>query len=296
MRFTNFDRSYQVMRYLDGTEKTEEYLCTELTGREHTTCLLVRVTDSVLAKHLILFLEEKIKDQEFTDYRECFQVDGALIAVFRYSCEQNLAERLQTECCGRRERAEIARSLLERLLLLNPPPYFAWNGLEPSQITVSRSLEVHLNYHLKNLEKFEDCSFQDVGHQLQNVFQMLFEEEQKKQLYPLLGEYMRRLGTTTEWTYHQLYQDFFPVYKALVHENYQEQLPKTFWFRVWERIKKFLKICKKILAVVILVAAVIYVVRSIQDDSASQVVNQIVNQIGELTIESREMPEQESGE
>lgn len=290
MRFTNFDRSYQVIRYLDSTEKTEEFLCTELTGHEQALCLVVRITDSVLAKRLLLFLEEKIQNSDFTDYRECFQENGALLAVFRYSSGQSLTERLQTEYCGLRERAEIAKGLLERLLLLNPHPYFACNGLEPEQIIVSRSLEVWLNYHFKSMEQFENTSMQAVSKQLQRIFLLLFEEEQKKQLYPMLEEYMQRLGTQEEWSYLQLYQEFMAVYAMLVQENVQEQLPQTFWFRVWERMKKFFNICKKLLAVVILIASIFYVVRSLQDDSGSKVVNQTMNQIGELIIESNETP------
>lgn len=288
MRFTNFNRSYQVMRHLGGTEKTEEFLCVEETERGNEACLLVRVTDLVLAKRLTLFLEEKIKDREFTDYRECFQEDGALLVVFAYSLEQSLTERLRAEYCGRKERAEIARKLLEQLLLLNPHPYFACNGLEPEQITVSRSLEVHLNYHLKRIEGFEDYSMVEVGQQLQKIFLVLFEEEVKKQLYPMLEEYLRRLGTNPEWSYLEMYQDFMLIYEEMLHEITQEQIPKTFWFRVWERTKKALGICKKVLAVVILLAAAIYVLRNLQDDSGSKVVKQTMYQIGELTIENYE--------
>lgn len=270
MRFTNFNRSYQVMRHLGGTEKTEEFLCVEENERGNEACLLVRVTDLVLAKRLTLFLEEKIKDREFTDYRECFQEDGALLVVLGYSLHQSLTERLKAEYCGRREKAEIARKLLEQLLLLNPHPYFACNGLEPEQITVNESLEVHLNYHLKNIDRFEDYSMSEVGEQLQKIFLLLFEEEVKKQLYPLLEEYLRRLGTENEWSYLQIYQNFMPVYEELLPEIAKEQLPKTFWFRAWERTKKVLGICKKVLAVVILVAAVLYVLGSLQDDSGSR--------------------------
>lgn len=296
MRFTNSDRSYQVLRHLGGTDKTEEFLCTELTGRENAACLLVRIADPILAKHLVLFLEEKVGGREFTDYRECFQENGALLAVFRYSTDQSLAERLRAEYCGRRERAEIARGLLERLLLLAPHPYFAWNGLEPDQITVNRSLEVHLNYHLKRLGQFEDCTMQEVGQQLQKVFRLLFAEEEKKQLYPLLEEYLRRLGEENDWSYLQLYQDFLPVYAELEQEAAQEPVPQTFAFRAWERIKKFLGICKNVLAVVILVAAAVYVIKTLQDDSSSQAVSYSVYQIGELAIESPQVPQQENGE
>ncbi len=287
MRFENFDRCYQVIRHLGSTEKTEEFLCTELNKKEHTACILVRLTDSVLAKSFTLFLDEKINDREFTDYLECFQQDGAWYAVFRYSLNQSLTERLQEEHCLLRERAEIARGLLERLLLLDPHPYFAWNALRPEQITVSRSLEVHWNYHLERVGQFDSCSMREVEQCLLVLFRLLFENEEKKKVYPGLEKYLQELDAGRKESWLELYQDFMPVYEELLLEVLEEQLPKTFWFRVWEKLKKFFGFCRKLLMAAILVAAVWYLIYILQDDSGTKVVKQTMNQIGDLMIEQQ---------
>lgn len=296
MRFTNFDRSYQVMRYLDGTEKTEEYLCTETTGREEASCLLVRVTEPVLAKHLLLFLEKKIKGGDFTDYVECFQADEALLAVFRYSTDESLAKRLVSEYCSLRERTEMAKGILERLLLLNPHPYFAWNGLDPERITVSRSMDIHLNYHLDSFDRLEECTMTDAAQQLQKVFLLLFAEEQKNRLCPYLDEYIQQLGMQKGWTYLKMYQEFMAIYEELLKESEEKKVPQTFWFKLWEKVKKFAGVLWKIAEVLLLVAALVYVVISIQDTMESEVTSQTMKQIGNLTIENSESLEQENGE
>ena len=289
MMIQNADRCYQVMRRMGdapvgGAHKTEEFLCTELNGREETPCLLVRVTDTALAKAFTLFLEEKIRDREFTDYLECFQADGAFYAAFRHSLDQSLPLRLQEERCSLRERAQIARGLLEQLLIQNPHPYFAWNGLRPEQITVNRSLDVHWNYHLERVGQFDDCTMQEVCARLQSVLRLLFREEEGKGLYPLLEEYLQSLSRVQEPTYLQIYQSFLRVYEELLQEPDSRGLPRTFAFRLWERMKKFFAICKKVLMVAILLAALLYVVYVIGDDSGSQVMSRTIRQIGELTI------------
>lgn len=296
MRFTNFEKSYQVLQRLDSTDQTEEFVCTEENERGKALWLLVRVQDPVLAKRLTLFLEERIKGREFTDYRECFREDGALLIVFLYSRNESLKDLLSTGKCGLRERAEIAKNILEYLLLLNPHTYFAWNGLDSSRITVSRSLDVHMNYHLEAFEKIDNISLTDVSRKLQDVFLSLFGEEIRKQLYPALNDYIRRLGAVGEQSYLQLYQDYMSVYGLLIQKEAQEQLPRTFWFRLWEKTKKILGLCKKILAVVIIVAAVFYVINSLQKSRSSQSAVQTINQIGDLNIQDYGVSQQENGE
>lgn len=285
MIIQNFDHCYQVMGRLGGTETTEEFLCTELTSREALSCLLVRVVDPALAKNFTLFLDEKAKNGEFTDYQECFQEDGYFYAVFRYSLDQSLIDRLLSESLSLTERVEIVRGLLERLLLLNPHPYFAVQALRPEQITVSRSLRVSWNYHLEDVGRFESCTGRDVCQSLLPVLRILLAEEEKKGLYPLLEDYFSRLEQGKGLSYLELYQSFLPVYGELLGEPEGEQTPGTFGFRLWERVKKLLRFCRKVLAVLILGAAVWYVIHSFQDHSGAQVVDKTIRQIGELMIE-----------
>lgn len=293
MIIQNFNRSYQVMCHLGSTEKTEEFLCSEIRSGENTAYILIRITDLVLAKHLTLFLEEKVKGREFTDYLECFQADGAFYMVFSYSLWETLSERLQTEFCNRKERAEIAKGLLEKLLLLNPHPYFAWNVLNPKQITISRSLEVGFQYHLEQIGRFESYTIKEVGRQLLKVLRLLFAKEEKNHLYPLLEAYFKTLEQGELSSYLELYKGFMTVYEELLTKETENLVSESFWFRLWRRIKKILAFLKKVLAVVIIAVTILYVVRELGDDSASKVMSQNIHQIGELTIESTQIQEQE---
>ena len=95
---------------------------------------------------------------------------------------------------------------------------------------------------------------------------------------------MRRLQKGEEGSYLKLYRDFAAVAAELMKEE-QEEKPRTFWFRLWEKIKKILKFLRRVLMAAILVAAVIYMVNILRDDSGSRVEQKTMQQIGDLYIE-----------
>lgn len=283
MIIQNVNRCYEVIRQLESADKMTQFLCQE--QQLQKAYLLVRIDDGVLAKRFTLFLEEKIKGSEFPDYIECFQQVGTFYAVFTYSLEQSLTDKLSGEICGRKERAEIARKLLERMLLSGPHPYFMTNALQPELITVSRSMDVSWNYRLANVEEFDRCTMEMVFSRLAGVMKLLFNEELDKKLYPLLDDYLQALTERKMQTYLDLYREFMPVYEAFHQEDQGERLPQTWMFRLWERCKKLLGFLKKVLMAALLIAAVVYVIYSFQNTRSSNSVQQTIKQIGDIVIE-----------
>lgn len=282
MVIQNLNKNYEVIRQLDGTGKMEEYLCLEQrTGENY---LLVKVSDSTVAKHFTLFLEEKIKGSQFPDYLECFRQNKNFYAVFTYSPDPSLEEKLGRENCGRKERAEIARRLLEQILLRNPHPYFLKCALRADLVTVSGSMEVSWNYQLTNERSFVSCPLELALEQLYQIFAILFRAEIAKKSYPLLDSYLRDLAEGKISAYLELYGRFMPVYRDLCAEEQEERTPQTFLFRLWERVKILLGFLKKILMVVLLVAAVLYVVHCFQNTGGSRVAQQTIQQIGDVEI------------
>ncbi len=283
MVIQNVNKNYEVIRQLDGTEKMEEYLCREQQTGEYR--LLVKVSDGTAAKHFTLFLEEKIKESQFADYLECFQQNMDLYAVFRYSFYPSLEEKLARENCSRKERAELARRLLEQILLRNPHPYFLKCALRADLITVSKSMEVSWNYQMTNEKSFDSCPLSFVFDQLSGIFARLFQTELSRKSYPLLEHYLEELQGGKFSAYLELYEKFMPVYTDLTEEGSEERAPQTFLFRLWERTKKLLGFLRKVLLVLLLAAAVCYVVYScFLDTSGSEVVQQTIKQIGDVMI------------
>ncbi len=284
MIIQNADRTYEVLRHLGGTEQTEEYLCADQALGQGETFLLVRIAEPVFAKRFMLFLDEKVKGSGFTDYQESFLERGDFYAVFSHSEQTSLEEKLERERCERPERTRIAQGILERLLLLSPHPYLAWNGLRKDQITVSPALEIAFRYHFLDIEQPEEVTMADVCGSLEEIFGLLFERELKRRLCPSLEEYVQNLQKGEETSYLRLYRDFAVVAADLL-ETEKEEKPRTFWFRLWERAKKVLKFLRKVFMIVILIVALLYMIDTLQDDSGSLVEQKTIQQIGDLYIE-----------
>ncbi len=282
MVIQNVNKNYEVIRLLDSAEKMEEYLCLEQQSGENY--LLVKVADGSVAKRFTLFLEEKIKDSQFPDYLECFRQNKNFYAVFTCSLAPSLEEKLAGENCGRKERAEIARRLLEQILLRNPHPYFLKCALRTDLVTVSKSMEVSWNYQLTDEKSFVSCPPETAYEQLYRIFAILFRAEIARKSYPLLEDYLQDLAGGNFSAYLELYERFMPVYRDLCAEEQEEREPQTFLFRLWERVKKLLGFLKKILMMLLLVAAVLYVVSCFRDTSGSRVTQQTIRQIGDVEI------------
>ncbi len=261
------DHSYRVIRCLDSTEETVEYLCREIRRSKGGLCLLVCIRDQVLAKSFTLFLEEKINKEEFTDYRECFRSEGNLYAVFAFGEGVSLAERLAGEHLSLPERLQIAGKLFERLLIQNPHPFFAASVLSPERITVSRSLHVEWNYHLEHIRKFDRMLLSDAADRLTQVLEDLFARELEKKLYPELDGYLDALVQGSFSSYLEMYQAFLPVSEVLLKVQQEERTPQTFWFRLWEKIRTFAGFLKRVLMVLLVAATILYVVFVLLDDS-----------------------------
>lgn len=237
MIIQRLDRCYEVLRQLSSTSRMAEFLCQEPQLQE--AYLLVRISEPTLAKRFTQFLEEKIRGTEFPDYKECFQSDGNFYAVFTYSLDRTMADKLGMENCTGRERTEMVRSLLEQMLLRNPHPYFMRNALQPDMITVDDGLNVDWNYHLDEVMTFDYCTMEAVCQRLADVIKLLFEEELQRERCPLLFSYLHALEEGKMSDYLELYRKFMPVYETLCEEE-EGYLPQTFLQRCWETCRKII--------------------------------------------------------
>ena len=235
MIIQRINKCYEVMRQIRSTNRISEFLCIEQESQE--TYLLVRITDPILAERFTLFLEERIKETKFRDYKECFQSDGAFCAVFNYSGEKTLKDKLGVENYSEKEKAEIIRGLLQQMLLRSPHPYFMKNSLQTDMITVADDLNVDWNYHLDESDAFDSCTMETVCGQLAEIIKRLFTQELKKKQYPLLNAYLFVIEDGRISDYIKLYREFMPVYEALCDEE-SGKLSPTFLQRVWEGLRR----------------------------------------------------------
>ena len=244
MVIRSLKRSYEVLGRLNSTGRISEFLCFEQNEKE--VCLLVRMTGPARAKRFLLFLEEKIKETIFPDYKECFQTDKAFYAVFSYSQEKTLMDKLSAGDCTVQERAEIVRRLLEQMLLRSPHPYFMICALRPDLVTVSDSLNVSWNYDLDGEENFDAYTMEEVCLHLIKIIDLLLKEEIKGKQYPLLDSFRLALSDGKMNGYLELYREFMPVYDGICRGE-KTCPPESGLKRLWEKCKRIVgkPDCKK---------------------------------------------------
>ena len=235
MIIRSLNRSYEVLGRLSSSGKISEFLCFEQNEKE--VCLLVRMVGSVRAKRFLLFLEEKIEETIFPDYKEYFQTEKAFYAVFSYSQERSLTDKLRAEDCTVQERIEIVRRLLEQMLLRSPHPYFMISALRPDLITVSDSLNVSWNYELDEEKSFDSYTMEEVCRHLISIIDFLLKEEIKGKQYPLLQDYLAALSDGKMNGYLELYREFMPVYDG-IRRGEKAILPPSGLKRLWEKCKR----------------------------------------------------------
>lgn len=235
MIIQNSDKCYEVINQLDCTDNIREFLCRDQELEEDD--LLVQVTDPILAEKFTLFLEEKVKDTAFWDYKGCFRWEDSLYAIFSYSREEILKDKLEGENLTGEERAVIFCKLLEKMLLLSPHPYLMKNALESCRVTVSGSLDVSWNYHLEEEESFDDCKMDTVCIKLAKLMELLFNKELNRKQYPMLEQYLVRLTDGEFSDYMELYEEFVPLWETLCKEEKEPQ-PQRPWQLFWQRMKK----------------------------------------------------------
>lgn len=275
--------SYLMIGYIKQEAQSEVYLCENTENR--TRCLMVRIMDSELIRSSVGFLYEQAESWGFTDFEEC-AVDGEnLLTVFAYPQGQSLEEKLAGEYTGMAERLDIVGHVLEKLILQDMAPYFAARCLRPGGVWVTRSGKVSFLYDLAGAERCTDFSMQEVSAAVCGLLERVFEEELKKEMVPELKEFLRDLEKDSFADYVELYRKFQELREVLLGLPQEVfSMPKTWDFRVWERITKLFHPLKRLAALALLIAALVYMAWTIRTAFQPSASMNLLDQIGTLDI------------
>lgn len=275
--------SYLMIGYMEQGARSELCLCENTeSGRR---CLMARIMDPDLIHGSAGFLYEQAGNSAFTDFVECAVSEENLLAIFAYPQGQCLEEKLFEEYVGAAERLDIVKNVLERLILQNIPAYFAARCLRPGGVWAKRSGEVFFLYDVAGAERGADFGMREVSAAFCSLLERLFAEELKKEAVPDLKKFLAELQEDSFSDYMELYRRFQEIQQALL-ELPQEALfmPKTWIFRVWDRMKRYFKPLKKLAALVLFIAALVYMVWTIRTASQPAVSMDLLDQIGTLDI------------
>ncbi|WP_130861753.1 hypothetical protein [Bacilliculturomica massiliensis] len=278
MMIETANKTYLVIGYLGHDEEKDVYLCE---NRARERFLIIRLRDQRLVAENMVFLYEQVESERFTDLPECFVFEENLHLVFRCYQGEALEEKLQGEYTGLRERLELGLGLLEKMVLQSMPCYFQSRCLRPENIYVTRSLEVFFRYSVDDLEHHGDYTMEDVSLGLSRIMEELFREELKKQVLEPMEEFLDLLRDEPCEDYMELYRRYRTVYRQILELSEDEiGMPKTWIFRMWERIKKLFPAVKRAAVVAILLFGLGCLIWTIGDAAKPAKPASIITQIG----------------
>lgn len=275
--------SYLVIGYIEQGIQNELCLCENTENDKR--CLLVRIMDPDQIHSSVSFLYEQDGNQAFTDFVECAVYEENLLAVFAYPQGQVLEEKLSVEYTGVAERLDVAKNILERFILQNIPAYFAARCLRPGGVWVKRNGEVSFLYDVSGVERGADFGMREVSAALCGLLERLFSVELKKETVLELQKFLKELQEDSFSDYIELYRRFLEIQQALL-ELPEEALatPKTWIFRVWDKVKRSFKPLKKLFAVVLFIVALAYMVWTIRTSAQPAASMDLLDHIGTLDI------------
>lgn len=274
------DNEYPVIGVKENTEKYDIYICRNITGKG--LCRIMSVKDSELFPELVSFLTDTVNPEAFTDYIEHFIDSGRLCIVMKYAQGITLETKLATESVPFRERLELGRKILEKAVLQDIPDYFLAKCFDPQQIIVEQDLTVSFNYPIEDIITDRE---QNGRKKIDTVLRLLFARELERKVPDLLMDFFARLPGLTEQRLLDIYSEYHALLSKLENYDADEEQPKTFWYKLWDKIKKILGVLKKILIFVLIVAAIIYLIITILDPFGNKDSSHHFKYIGTVEIQ-----------
>lgn len=279
MMIETVNKTYHVIGYLGQDEKKEVYLCESVRDRERY--LVIRLKDQKLVTDTVEFLYGQVENKAFKDLEQCFVFEECLHLAFLYHRGESLEDKLQGEHIGLRERLELEKKILEKMVLLSMPSYFQCRCLRPGNIYVTRSLEVTFAYSVEDLEHYGVYTIRDVQDELCRVTEALFRDELKKEVIDPAEEFLAFLRQEEREDYLEIYRRYLEVYQQVLGLAEKDmEMPNTWIFRIWDRIKKQFAPLKRIIVVAILLLGLGCLIWTIGDAMKPAAPAVIMTQIG----------------
>lgn len=286
MVIQNLEHSYIVVQACPGAGTARQFLCREERDGQWLEKKLLRVPLEAVSGNLIRFLAEQIRRESFTDLEDYFTDDAFLYAVMQLGAGKPLSEKLSEEKCSLTERLEIGRHLLERLVLLDPAPYFFCAAMDVSRIRTDAALESTFDYDLSELPEYAKISFDMGAERLCGVMDQLFPEERKQRSMPELERFCYGLSHGEYADLLSILQAYNEVCAVWLNRTEAELTPQTLGFKLWALFKKLLRVLRKLALIGILLLALLYLGLSVWEFAKPPEAGQTFSRIGTLEIET----------
>lgn len=277
------DKEYPVIGVQNTNEQFDIYICRNVGGKGFYRILSVK--DGSKFPEIVSFLNDSVSRDAFTDYDGYFIDDGKLCIVMRYTQGIALGTKLATESVPFKERLELGRKILEKAVLQEIPDYFLAKCFTPEQIVVESDLSVSFNYPIEDIitNRQQKCR----GN-IEQVLRLLFDKELERKVPQLLMDFFKSLPELCNQRLLDIYSEYYALMGQLEEYDAEADQPKTFWFRLWSKIKKVLKVLKKVLIILLVLASIAYLIYTILDPGKDKGSDGHFKAIGTVEIQTTE--------
>lgn len=277
---STYEHDYPVTGVKETNELYDSYICRNVSGGG--LCRILSIKDRSLFPSLVSWLTDTVDPEAFTDFIEHFNCDGRLCIVMRYTQGLTLEKKLSTESLSLSERLELGRKILERAVLQDIPEYFLGKCFSPGCITVAPDLTVSFNYPIEDIMTSRECTAQV---NTVRVLRLLFARETERKVPELLMDFLERLPELAAGSMIDLYSEYYALCTALEGFDAESEQPKTFWFTLWDAIKRVFTKMKTIFILLLLLAALGYLIYTIFDPGKSNKNEPQYDSIGTVKID-----------
>ena len=284
MRIQTLNRDYEILQITESGERMDIMIARDEKHPQEGKCMLLVLKQREDIYKYLPFLARQKENTPFEDFLEYFPRDGYLYLVFRYYEYTRLSERLSADA-GFEERLVLAGNILKRLIFLNLQLYFQYEALEEGNLLAGENGEIRFLYQLKEPDRFDDLTANEVSERLHAIFCTIFRQELEQHSCPPIEDFLEKLRTEAFPGLTACLKEFETAAgKAKELKDRGEIKPDGWGFRMWKRIKKLCSVLKYILLIAVLGALIGYLIYTIRYPSykAEEAVN--YRSIGTLTI------------
>lgn len=290
MIIQTLNRDYYMIQRLIHTKEMDIYLCRE--DNSHSIYRLIRLKQEDLIKAAISVFMDQKDNKANKEFVECFPKENEFYVVFHHCENVTLKQKLESEQSSLVERLEIGKNIIEKIILLNIPLFMQYEALQESNLCVASSLDIGFNFTLESIKEKDSIDIYNVSKALAAVFRICFAKELEMDASEDINSFIEYLELGKYENYFHIYQAYNVIYLRLkeLYENGQIK-PRGFWFRVWNRIKRIMKILKPIIYALVLFLIVGYLIYIIMQKKEVNEAKTVFKNIGTVEIKEHIMEE-----
>lgn len=226
------ERYYEVIQKLSEGENNTHFKCRSK-GDEGGSHLfhLIQLKRQTIRTESIFYIQEIVENSAFIDFLEYFMDENFMYLVFVYPQGEALTAYPAAAVLSLKERFELLKQIMERVLLLMLPLYLQWEVLRPEAIRVvsaetaggvhNGDVGTYFYYGMEEIAHYGEIRPFHVSEAIRAIFELLFAGEKESGLYPEFHQFEGFLEDSGDLEFIDLYKKYILLMPVFGEERKQ---------------------------------------------------------------------------